>query len=325
MTIPNHEVFIIMSGHGAQIPTINPKSQITMDNGLIFTAPDGLSRRYLRDQQLFGMLFGQVDVTPLGIMSIPVTTRQVRRNKDETPYYAYSEETISFHVTPGIFGRSRQPVVGEVPRPSAVVAYTPMGKHAKYVKDRGLPPFSKMLSIFDTCHATSMTNLPFLYQEGRMVSTARSSSGIVFPLCVCLSATGDDEEAPSTSIGSPFTRHMYNIFSQLSAPVSIAELHRLMYTRLPTLLSKCGPTITSTSSTATCMVPLLGRDQSRTTPRITPDMLVTYASPRAPTPRRLGVGSFSFAASPRAVPSKVQPTTGPGYRSSRDQQHLISR
>ncbi len=258
-----HEVFIYMSGHGAQIP--NPHrhddNSEPQDNALIFTTADGTSRRYLRDDHIFRILFGQVDVDENGIMAIPITNRQICRSKrDGSLYYNFSDEVVTFRVTPGVDEHKRLPLPNEYPDEEDIVAYTPSGRHVKYVKDRGLPPTTHMLALFDTCHSGTMTDFHYIYRDGYMELTRKPPTACkreAFPLCICLAAANDEQEAPSTSAGSPFTRHLYNIFNQLQGTVSIKEINDLIYDRLPPLLRKCRPTITATIDTANCLLPLL--------------------------------------------------------------------
>lgn len=257
-----HEIFIYLSGHGAQIP--NPIEEDERDNALIFTTVDGMNRRYLRDEDIFRIFFGHIDIDDSGYMTIPVYTRDVCRSpKDGSLYYNFTDDTISFQVTPSE-GKSER-------------------------KDRGLPSRAKLLVMIDSCHSGTMTDFQYMYKNGTMIETSRlPSPRRTYPMCICLSAANDDQEAPSTSAGSPFTRHMYNIFNSLRGTVSIHEIYNLMYRSLPGLLRKCGPTITATTSSASTLLPLLA----------TPGIVVS--SPKA-TPSRI------YRVLPKSPPVKKSP------------------
>ena len=71
------DVFIYISGHGGQIP-----SEDEYDNGLIYTTSDGRFRKYLRNSEVFNLLFGQIEVESDGRMTVPITTRTPYWNHD---------------------------------------------------------------------------------------------------------------------------------------------------------------------------------------------------------------------------------------------------
>lgn len=256
-----HEVFIYISGHGAQIP--NPcrhaDNDEEMDNALIFTSADGKTRKYLRDDHIFRILFGQIDVDENGVMAVPITSRKLRKSKtDGSLYYNFSDELVTFQVTPGVKDHVRPVIPGERPDDFDIVAQTPRGR--RLIRDRGLPAATQMLTIIDTCHAGTMTDFHFIYnpRRGTMELTRKPpNSRFAFPLCICLAAACDTEEAPSTSNGSAFTRHLFGIFNQLRGTVSIREIHDMIYENLPKLLEKCGPTITATFDDPEFFLPLL--------------------------------------------------------------------
>lgn len=265
-----HEVFIYISGHGAQIP--NPcrhaDNDEEMDNALIFTSADGKSRSYLRDDIIFQILFGLVDIEHDGTMTVPITTRKLKRSKEDgSLYYQFSDSMVSFRLTPGVKERIRPVELDEKPEASAVVAYTPRG-HPRFVKDRGLPITTHMLTLIDTCHSGTMTDFHYIYNPlgQRMELTRKPPADHAFPLCICLSAACDQEEAPSTTTGSTFTRYIQSLFMGLRGTVTVREIYEMIYAHLPKLLERCRPTITATIDDPDCFLPLLDTSMSDTLP-----------------------------------------------------------
>ena len=255
------ESFIYLSGHGALLlnPARGYDNAEEMDNALVFTTQDGRSRRYLRDDHIFRLLFGQEEVDERGWMSLPVVARSIKTNRAGKKYYSYDDEIISFQITPGVKERRRQLELGESVDPQVQIQQTPT-HGSRYVRDRGLPAHTKMLMIIDTCHSGTMTEFHYIYNgETKKMDLTRKppNSMYSFPLCICLSAAGDDQDAPSTSNGSTFTRYISFLFDKFQGSISIEELYSLMYQQLPKLLQKCRPTITSTSGDATQLLPLL--------------------------------------------------------------------
>lgn len=255
-----HEIFVYVSCHGAQIP--NPRrhqdNSEEMDNAFIFTSSDGKTRKYLRDDHIFSILFGQMEVDGNGIMTVPVTNRKVKRDNKGDPYFDFIDENMSFQISSEVLDRYRQVSPDGIRTPNQIVGATPKGYH-KYIKDRGLPSTAQMLFMVDSCHSGTIADFHYIYnaEKNKMMLTRNPPIGRAsFPLCVCLSAACDEKEAPSTSNGSPFTRHLYQILNE-SSSVSIKELYRKIYKNLPELLSKCSPTITATVSDADLLVPLL--------------------------------------------------------------------
>ncbi|CAH6418910.1 Hypothetical protein POVN_LOCUS634 [uncultured virus] len=311
-----HEVFIYISGHGAQIPNPcrNHDDEPEMDNALIFTTPDGRTRRYLRDDHIFRILFGQMDVTDEGYMSIPITSRHLEKTSEGTPYFRFDDEVITFHLTPGITDRLRPVGWYEDVGDAKIVAESPHSR-IRYIGDRGLPSTAHMLVVIDTCHSGKMTDFHWKYNPHRQcmeLTRKPPSSRVSFPLCICLAAANDEEDAPSTSNGSTFTRHLHFIFNRLRGTVSIMEIHALIYSQIPKLLAKCKPTITATTDNEENLLPLLGAS-SHELPLPDEEEVETYPTVRVP--RRQGdtyVGRLitsyenkgaSSASSPQAKPT----------------------
>lgn len=255
----SHEIFIYISGHGAQIPSPCSEDKIgAMDNALIFTTANGKGRRYLRDDDIFRLLFGKVSVSSSGKITVPVAQRQLKRDITGRAYYSFSDELLQCQVGVEVNDRTRKvnhddfKLAGlEECNPS------PKGQHC-LAPDRGLPVTARVLTIIDTCHAATMTDFHYIYDRERkiMLPTRNPPAPLGFPLCVCLSASQDKEETLSTSLGSVFTRHLHNLLLRSPQPLTITQIDRLIYDRLPPLLRRCRPAITSTISDPNCVLPL---------------------------------------------------------------------
>lgn len=258
-----HEVFIYISGHGAQIPNHgNWDTAHEYDNALIFTSENGKMRKYLRDDDIFRVLFGKVDIDDHGMMTIPITTRQVKVNPSTgSLFYSFEDEMISFALTSGVKDRKR--CIGEYQLfdETMVDERSPRGTPT-YIRDRGLPSDTGMLVMIDACHSGTMTDFHYKYdpKEAIMRLTREPpKTRYTFPTCICISASQDDQLAPSTSSGSTFTRYMCHLFNHLKGTLSIKAIHDLIYSQLPTLLVNSRPTITATTDNHNQLLPLLHR------------------------------------------------------------------
>jgi hypothetical protein len=230
--ISKEEVFIYISCHGARIPVSCGENNIidSYDNGLILMAKregNHYERRYLRSGDIFSLFFGHNEVTPEGIMSVPITRRKLISSP--SPYYLFEDdEMCNVRLTP----------ISEV---------EPKSTRTSYKEMRGLPFSTKMLVVFDTCHSGSMADFHYIYDpyDCKMMITSNPPIGFIYPHCVSLSAAEDEHDAPSTSNGSPFTRHLHRIFSEGNS-LTIQQFHERMYKDLPVSLRTCKPTICST-------------------------------------------------------------------------------
>lgn len=243
-----NEVFIYVSCHGAQVPSISPEDESdTMDNALIFMTkrPDNVyEKRYLRSNDIFNLFFGHNFVTPEGIMHVPITRRTRVLGTPKTPRYHVFEddEVCVIRLTPTI------PIDSRSIRHDYATAGT-----------RGLPSGTHMLVIFDTCHSGTMAKFHYFYDSAsqQMKPTDHLPCGHRYPYCVSLSASEDCSDAPSTSNGSLFTRCVYNIFASVHEEMTIQAFHEMIYATMHKFLHKCKPTICSTYCDHQCGVPFL--------------------------------------------------------------------
>jgi hypothetical protein len=247
-----NEVFIYVSGHGAQVPSIPGETgeMDPMDNALIFMTRRGdkyYERRYLRANDIFRLFFGHNHVEDDGCMSVPITRRTKINPEGDgklvKSYYSFEDDEICrFKLTP-------------------VKSVNPLSKRADYkaVSGRGLPIGTNMLVVFDTCHSGSMADFHYVYDpvSANMLPTFNLPSGFTYPYCVSLSASEDTSDAPSTSRGSPFTCILSDIFNESRCGMSIKEFHQMIYRVIPKMLRICKPTICSTINNQNQIMPFL--------------------------------------------------------------------
>lgn len=240
----DHEIFFYASGHGALIPASLDMYGFIDDEDtslIFFKRKDNLLKRaYLRRQDIFSILFGHINVEEDGTMRIPYTTRSSKKiNHIKTFNYSDSYFKITLTPTKSVDDRSTR---------------------LEYNRNnRGLPVKTNLLCIIDTCHSASITDFHFVYDPGnnRMIQTNKMPIKYPFPVCICISASEDSSEAPSTSNGSPFTRSIFNIFSTINHSASIKLFHEILYDSIPKISLKCKPTITATTSSIYQPIPFI--------------------------------------------------------------------
>ncbi len=243
-----NEVFIYISGHGYQISSDTESDKL--DNSLHLTNDDGSKSRFLRNSDIFDLLFGKVPIGDNGSMKIPMTYRNLEINDtDKKLYYKYYEDTITFDITPLSENRSHH-------NDEIVTGYSPKSYNAL----RGLPRDTNMLMIIDTCNSGKMANFHYVYNpefNNMEITHALPTSINSFPLCICISATEENIQTYSTFKGSPFTRYIYNLLKEIDKSLTIPEMYNLIYNNIPENIKIAKPNITSTSSYLGNYIPLL--------------------------------------------------------------------
>lgn len=223
-----NEIFIYISGHGASIPNYNNGT----DNALMFTCKKGTTRKYLRDEDIFKILFGHIPVNNDGLMTIPITSVEHRITDLGEKYSHYSTENYQLRITAV---ENRQ--------------------------DRGIPFDNNMLMIIDTCNSGDMPKFHYVY-DSKIKSMKQIGNPIsdIFPKCICLSATQSNNPVTSSLIGSPFTNYLKRIFHENKKTLTIEEIHDLIYKHLPPMLILAKPTITSTANSEKTLLPLMSNN-----------------------------------------------------------------
>jgi hypothetical protein len=233
----NNEVFIYISGHGYQIE--NDIQNNTYINTLQLTNHDGSKSNFLKNDDIFKLLFGRVPIENDGSMLIPYMYREIKIDASGKMYYKYTEDIIKIYITPLSRDRSKHDnfITGCSPK--------------LYNDLRGLPRDTQMFMIIDTCHSGKMVNFHYVYdadQKSMIVTHELPNSINTFPLCICLSATEENDTTLSTNKGSPFTRYIYNLFQNVNKPINISELYNLIYEKIPEHIKISKPCISSTFS-----------------------------------------------------------------------------
>jgi hypothetical protein len=226
----NKELFVYISGHGGLVPNGNQGS----DNALIFTCKHGINKKYLKDEDIFRLLFGHIPIEQDGSMSVPIVGIEYRISDIGEKYSHFSTQSIKLKITP-VIDRS----------------------------SRGIPFDNNMLMIVDTCNSGDMPKFEYIYdpKQMKMVSIGNSSP-YIFPKCICLSATQFDNTVSSSLQGSPFTKHIHNILTENKHPLTIEEIHNSIYKKLPPILISAKPVISSTSNSEKTILPLMTSSSS---------------------------------------------------------------
>jgi hypothetical protein len=281
--VVTHEIFIYFSCHGVLIPV----SKNTYDNALVFLTKRGsvLERRYLRNIDIFGLLFGQIKIEENGRMLVPITKRKTifespSAGEEKERFYVFDEEECSeFYLTPsepqeplGFNSLTLDLDNSDISSPTSIspssLFIAPQSqsssnefslpkKRETYYRERGLPPGTNLIVVFDACNSGELADFHFTYdpESDKMVPTHNFVEGQNYPYCVSLAACQNESPAPSTEHGSPFTRCLFNIFKEIKYKISIKELHTLIYLNAPKILIKCKPTICSTINDANYIIP----------------------------------------------------------------------
>ena len=218
-----NELFVYISGHGSSIPNFKEGN----DNALMFTCKKGITRKYLRDENIFQLLFGHIPIDN-GSMIVPITGVEYRISNTGNRYAHYFLEKIEIKIT-----------------------------HVNNRLDRGMPYDNHMLMIIDTCNSGEIPKFQYVYDnKNQKMKYLDNSTRDIFPRCVCLSATQTNSVVPSSLIGSPFTNYITKILHDNNGSITIEEMHNLIYKNLPSMLVLSQPTITSTSSSEKTILPL---------------------------------------------------------------------
>ena len=236
-----NEVMIYISCHGSRLPSLDGEH---MDNSLTFTTRigDTIERRYLRSNDIFRLLFGHIPIEDSGRMLVSITRREslLYNSRKSGNYEYFEDEACEFHLTPSS-------------------SYVKDSKRKTYQSERGIPINTEMLVMIDSCHSGGMTNFHHFYDPNikDMKQTKHFNTYFQHPYCVSIAAAQDISEAPSTSLGSPFTQTLYDIFKNYSCGLTIKQIHERIYKLAPRMLLKCKPTITSTFSNPNDIVPFM--------------------------------------------------------------------
>lgn len=253
------EVLIYFSCHGAKIPIAIP--EVRDEQGIVLMNEDGTSLRYLTTKDIFNVLFGRNNISPNGIMKIPIYKKIkqiINENRRNIESISSDYEFISVNLTTPI----------ESPN-SEKRCY-----RSSYLMNRGIPATARVLIIVDTCYSGRMMHFPFIYSPTEQILTKSNLFGcfvnhIDMPYCVCISSCDADKSTKSPFDGSHLTQIICSQFSNCTESLNIMQFY---YHIMNTTNSKfrnfiiketISPVISSTSNNIVLLIPFFGHENIR--------------------------------------------------------------
>ena len=254
------EVLIYISCHGSEIPISIPEKR--REQGLVLTDETGSYLRYLTTKDIFNMLFGRIHISPSGLMKIPVYRKiKTMRTINDNGIKKHIEEIES--EPEFICIQLSEPI------PSPETNSQQKSYRSSYNSNRGIPYFSKVLIIADTCHSGHMTHFPFIFSD---TSQALERTDFInsyvrhidMPFCVCISSCKFDKVTKSPHKGSQLTRIIHSQFRKCKTPLNFMQFYYHMV-NLPESVFRefivketWTPVISSTQNETTTLLPFFG-------------------------------------------------------------------
>lgn len=259
----NYEILLYISGHGSEIK-INDKNE----QAIILTGDDGTSLRYLLSKDLFKMIFGNFDVTELGAMNIPIYKKIPKYKRVDTDTSKYlkvenigEEHFVSVQLQPSINSPHNSP--GIIVKPY----------RSSYLANRGIPFYSKLLAIIDTCYSAHMTQFPFIYDPRSQIMNEAPDYNIDIhsdlPYCIAISSCESNKTSRFTSSGSSLTNILHMNLMKYDGNLNICQLHYLIYNTENNIINhilrtqSSHPIITSTSVYSDSKIPFFSNDEQK--------------------------------------------------------------
>ena len=158
-------------------------------------------------------------------MKVPIYSKQNVLNPVEKETAKYYErviiskpEFITLHLSPIVASPPNSPGMSTKPYRSS------------YLANRGIPPWSKVLFIIDTCHSSYMTHFPFMYlsKEQKMIPTPVQNSFVQhvdMPYCVSISSCEVDKITKSPHEGSQLTQVLFSQLMNVSDPLNFMQFY----------------------------------------------------------------------------------------------------
>jgi hypothetical protein len=227
------EVFVYVSGHGAIVK--DEQGIVLLDNG-------GTRLRYLTTRDLFSVLFGKIAINPTGVMRIPVYAR--------TQASEFVKEAVVVRVTPATASPHTSP--GLIPKPH----------RSSYLMNRGIPPWTRVLFVIDTCHSANMTHFPYIYsvaEDAMMPAIPEDTFGEFadMPYCVSIASCGAEGVTRNDPRGSPLTKRLYGRLREYTGSLNTPQLYHYItdcHNWAP-FGSRFSPVVSSTSSNPGTPIP----------------------------------------------------------------------
>lgn len=250
------EILLYISGHGGEI-NINGKNE----QSIILTSDGGYSLKYLLSKDLFNIIFGNLPIDESGKIDIPIYSKveRIRRVDTQTQKMSVIEY---FGELSYITVNLPAPINSPQNSPSIIVK----PYRSSYLANRGIPFYSKLLAIIDTCYSAHMTQFPYKYDTRSQIMIQSPAFNIDvnvdLPYCVAISSCESNKTSKFKSSGSALTTVLYLNLSKYKGRLNISQLHYLIYNNtsnniINNLLrtQSTSPIITSTSTSTEQDIP----------------------------------------------------------------------
>lgn len=274
----NPEIFIYFSCHGSEIPVCLPNNRL--EQGIILFDSLGEHLRFLTTKDIFNILFGRIYISHSGLLKIPIykKVKELVKIKDNNSNREQIKETNE-----KFSSKYKEVITSEVefcevyiqscvdtPEESRGSPFS-NPRRTTYNTNRGIPYFSNLLIITDTCYSGYMTHFPYFYdsENDKMENTSFINHYVKhrdIPYSVCISACSSLETTKSKITGSELTKIFYNQFKHSTCELSFNHLYYyLTNIKSKTVLEYLSkrsifPVITSTQSDSNRKIPFFGSE-----------------------------------------------------------------
>lgn len=224
------EVLIYISGHGGRIKVTIP--EIRDEQGIVLLDNGGLDVKYLTTKDLFNILFGRFPISNTGLVEIPIYNKNIRlKPKNINGATRYEEEIISDVTLVSVYLSH----ITESPSNSPGMTVKPLHRITKnyrstYLSNRGIPPWSRVLFIIDTCHSANMTHFPYIYSPRDQEMNSYHLENIFvshtdMPFCVSISSCDVDKTTKSAHEGSQLTQVIYSQLRNVTETLNFSQFY----------------------------------------------------------------------------------------------------
>ena len=261
------QVLIYISCHGSRIKITIPEERD--DQAIVLLDDDGSSLSYLTTKDIFDIIFGRIYIHETGNLEIPIYRKIRHRVMVESHGAVHYEEQITsepFYVPIKIASVINSPPINPL--------ISPKPYRSSYLKNRGIPPWSKVLFIVDACHSAHMTNFPYEYspRDQSMIYSNHINvypEDATLPYCVCISSCEVERTTKSPAEGSLLTQL---IFTQLGSITGSLNFQQLSYYILNSgnsefnhyiVTKKLTPVISSTINSVSVDIPFFSFEKRR--------------------------------------------------------------
>lgn len=258
------QVLIYLSGHGSKLKVTDPEER--NEQGFVLLDNDGIDVSYLTTKDIFNILFGRLNISSEGILEIPIYTKKVIL----TPVIkegskSYKEETITnvkiMNICISPITKSHLNSPGMTTKPT----------RSTYNANRGIPPWTQVLCVIDTCHSAHMTHFPYIYSPRTQNMDSFYLENVFvqhsdLPFCVSISSCGMDKKTKSAHEGSHLTSVFFRQLIDVNEPLNLSQFHYYMTNSKSSLKSyvlnkTLTPVLSSTSNNSDVQVPFFSSER----------------------------------------------------------------